>query len=139
MDELDQKLLHLLSQDARRPAAALARELGVSRSTIQNRIDRLLADRIVRRFTVEYFEPTQAASVSAIVMVKADRGDSRQTLAKLARIPEVEEVTSVNGAFDYALEVTTPSLQHLDEVLSQIRRLPKILETDSCIRLQRFK
>ena len=41
LDDTDRRLLALLRHDGRLPAATLARHLGVSRGTVQNRLDRL--------------------------------------------------------------------------------------------------
>ena len=43
IDETDRALLALLAADARRPVADLARRLGLARTTVQARIDRLVA------------------------------------------------------------------------------------------------
>lgn len=43
VDELDQRLIALLRADSRAPAAGLAQALRVSRGTVQNRIERLIA------------------------------------------------------------------------------------------------
>ena len=43
MDATDRKLIALLRADSRTPVATLARALKVSRGTVQNRIDRMLA------------------------------------------------------------------------------------------------
>ena len=53
MDDLDHRLLHLLTKDARASMTDLARELSVSRGTIQNRIDKLTHTKVIHRFTVE--------------------------------------------------------------------------------------
>jgi hypothetical protein len=52
MDSLDHQLLGLLRENARTPVATLAKQLRVSRGTIQNRIDRLVADGVLLGFTV---------------------------------------------------------------------------------------
>ena len=49
MDNLDHKLLHLLTKDARASVTDLARALGVSRGTVQNRIDRLLHTKVIHQ------------------------------------------------------------------------------------------
>ncbi len=52
MDNQDLRLIALLREDARMPVAQIAKQLGVSRGTVQNRIDRLVAQRVLLGFTV---------------------------------------------------------------------------------------
>ena len=65
MDDTDRELLRVLSLDARRPAAELARELGVSRATVQNRIEKLKNSGIIKGFTVELGQEATAPRRSA--------------------------------------------------------------------------
>lgn len=48
LDRLDHAILSLLREDARRPNHALARELGVSHSTVRERMERLLTEGYLR-------------------------------------------------------------------------------------------
>ena len=139
MDETDRELLRLLFRDARTPAAELARLLDVSRSTVQNRIDRLLADGVISKFTIEMGQGHSQTLIRAIVMIKLETGDSRKLISRLKAINEVEALTAVNGAFDFHLDLQVSSLPRLDEVLSEIRRLPSIQDTNTSICLNRFK
>ena len=52
LDDIDRRLLALLRNDGRLPAATLARHLGVSRGTVQNRLDRLVVAGVILGFTV---------------------------------------------------------------------------------------
>ena len=139
MDDTDRELLRLLHRDARSPAAELARSLGVSRSTVQNRIDRLLADGVIAGFTVAPGQGHSPALIQAVVMIKLATGDSRQVIAKLKAMDEVETLTAVNGDFDFHLDIQVSSLPRLDEVLARIRRLPSVADTNTSICLNRFK
>lgn len=138
MDDNDRELLRLLSIDARSSAAELARALHVSRATVQNRIDRLKANGTIKRFTLELGQNIEQAFVEALVLVSLLAGDSRKTIAQLKRIPEVESLSSANGPYDLILELRVPSLQRLDELLQDIRRMHIVAETISSIRLNRF-
>ena len=53
LDDLDRRLLFELRNDGRATISALAATLHVSRGTAQARLERLLNDRIIRRFTIE--------------------------------------------------------------------------------------
>jgi len=139
MDETDRELLRLLSLDARRPAADLARELGVARATVQNRITRLKESGIIKRFTVEPGVEAGDTLIEALVLITLESGDSRKTIAGLKKLPEVSALSSANGDYDFVLDLRVSSLRRLDEVLVDIRRMPLITATNSIIRLNRFK
>ena len=69
LDDLDKQLLQLLSADAREPNASLARKLGVSRATVQNRIDRLKHRGIIHGFTLKLDKGYAASRIRAHVMI----------------------------------------------------------------------
>lgn len=139
MDEKDTELLRLLTLNARVSAAELGRALGLSRVTVQNRIDRLQKSGVIKRFTVELGQNTGGLLIDALVLIKLETGDSRPTVARLKQMLEVLSLTSVNGSFDLLAELNAASLQRLDAVLADIRMLPRVIETNSSIRLNRFK
>ncbi len=139
MDDTDAEILHQLTENARISAAELGRIVGLSRVTVQNRIERLHTSGVIARFTVELGQDTGSFLIDAVVMIKLISGDSRPTVAQLKRMPEMFSLTSVNGSFDLMGELRTTSLKRLDKVLAEIRRLPRVSETNSSIRLNRFK
>ena len=67
LDDLDRRLIGLLRADARLPSAALARQLGVSRGTVQNRIDRLTAGGVLLGFTVRLAGAAEAAAADILL------------------------------------------------------------------------
>lgn len=139
MDEIDRELLRLLSLNARSSSTELARQLDVSRATVQNRIDRLMASGVIKKFTVELGQQTEQTFIEAVVLIALAPGDSRKTIAELRRIPEVESLCSANGAYDLIVELRVSSLLLLDNILQDIRRKPMIADTISSIRLNRFR
>lgn len=139
MDDTDRELLRLLSMDARRSSADLARVLGVSRATVQNRIDKLRSTGTIKRFTIELGGQSEHTFVEAVVLVSLKAGDSRKIIDHIKRIPEVESLSTANGAYDLILDLRVASLPLLDRILQDIRRQPMIAETVSSIRLNRFQ
>ncbi|WP_222865997.1 Lrp/AsnC family transcriptional regulator [Micromonospora sp. AP08] len=53
LDDLDHRLIAALRVDSRSPVAALARELGVNRSTVAARIERLRDSGVIEAFTIQ--------------------------------------------------------------------------------------
>ncbi|MEP3296267.1 MAG: Lrp/AsnC family transcriptional regulator [Pseudoruegeria sp.] len=135
MDDLDNQLLQLLTKDARTPATVLAQKLGVSRGTVQNRIDRLQHQKIINRFTVELSSGEGDTQVNAFTLIRLKADDGQVTIASLRRISAILDIHTLSGSFDLVAEVRASSLSNLDKVLDSIRTLPEVAETQSHIRL----
>ncbi|GAA6163039.1 Lrp/AsnC family transcriptional regulator [Pelagimonas sp. KU-00592-HH] len=138
MDDLDHQLLHLLTKDARASVTDLATKLGVSRGTVQNRIDKLLHLKVINRFTVELGTSEEDHQISAFTLIRLKADDGRSTLAALRRIDAITDMHTLSGNFDIVVEVRTSSLKRLDKILDAIRALPEVAETQSHIRLSSF-
>jgi DNA-binding Lrp family transcriptional regulator len=139
MDDLDHQLLQLLTKDARTSATVLAQKLNVSRGTIQNRIDRLLHQNVINRFTVELSAGEADSQVSAFTLIRLKADDGKGTIQSLRRISAILDIHTLSGTFDLVAEVRASSLSNLDGVLDDIRSLPEVAETQSHIRLTSIK
>lgn len=136
MDDIDRKLLLLLTKDARTPASDLARALSVSRGTVQNRIEKLQHLGIIEKFTVELGRGDSDAQVSAFALIHLNANDEAVIRASLRRIDEVVQVSTISGVFDLVVELRCQSLARLDTVLDTIRAMPDVADTQSHIRLR---
>ena len=89
LDDIDRRLIGLLRDDSRLPSATLARQLGVSRGTVQNRIDRLVAGGVLLGFTVRLAGDADGAAVRAMMAIEVRSADTRAVVTALRRMPEV--------------------------------------------------
>lgn len=135
MDNLDHDLLHLLTRNARAPVTELSQKLKVSRGTVQNRIAKLLGQRVIRRFTVELGKSEDDHQISAFTLIKLVADDGRLTVASLGKIPAITDIHTLSGASDIVVEIRTSSLKRLDKILDEIRVIPDVAETQSHLRL----
>jgi DNA-binding Lrp family transcriptional regulator len=81
MDSTDVKLISLLRENARMPVAKMALQLGVSRATVQNRIDKLIEERVLLGFTVRTTPEAAKHRVRALMMVSVE-GDHADAALK---------------------------------------------------------
>ena len=141
LDDLDRRLLALLRDNARLPVASLAGILGVSRGTVQNRLDRLQTDGEILGFTVrtrsEITGPTEG--VRAITLIHEQARTSENTLRALREIPEAKTIYTSNGRWDIVMEMQAQSLSELDNALSYIRKLKGVEITETIILLTPHK
>jgi len=135
MGDLDHELLQLLTKNARASVTELSQMLKVSRGTVQNRIGKLLGQRVIRRFTVELGDSEDDHQISAFTLIKLVADDGRLTVASLGKIPAIIDIHTLSGAFDIVVEIRTSSLKRLDKILDEIRKIPDVAETQSHLRL----
>jgi DNA-binding Lrp family transcriptional regulator len=133
LDPTDRALLALLREDARAPTAELARALGLSRTTVQSRMERLKRQRVISGFTVTVPDELEAHLVRAHVMITlAPKRNAAIELA-LRRIAEVRVLHSVSGPFDLIAIVAAASIGELDALIDGIGGLDGVERTTSAI------
>ena len=90
----------------------------------------------IRRFTIET-ETTAADGVRAITLVQLQGRMSRLVIRALERIAEVATVHATNGSWDLVVEIRAASLSQFDRVLRDIREIPGVTNSESCLLLAR--
>ena len=125
----------LLRANAREPAASLAEKLKVSRGTVQNRIARLLADRIIQGFTIKTASEAEAGRVRAVMSIAIEGENSGKVTRALLDFPEVEKMHTTNGRWDLIAEIVTDTLASFSQTLDDIRLIQGIAATETSILL----
>jgi DNA-binding Lrp family transcriptional regulator len=133
LDETDRALLALLRDNARAPAAELARKLALARTTVQSRLTRLERERVVVGYTVVVPDEAEAALVRAHVLITARPKQSGGIEAALRRIPELRRLYSVSGPFDLIAVLAADSIGALDVLIDRIGALDGVERTTSAI------
>ena len=133
LDDTDRALLALLRENARAPTAELARRLGISRTTVQSRLQRLERRRAVVGYTVVVPDEAEAALVRAHVLITLAPRQTAAIDAALRRIPEVRVLHSVSGPFDLIAIVAAGSIGELDALIDRIGALDGVERTTSAI------
>ena len=136
MDETDQRLIALLRTNARAPVASLAKTLKVSRGTVQNRIDRMIARGDIVGFTVKARAETEAERVRAIMAIAVEGERSGAVLRALRGFPQVERVHTTNGRWDMIADLNTDSLAGFSAALDGIRLIDGISATETSLLLK---
>ena len=133
LDATDRALLALLRDDARAPTAQLARRLGLSRTTVQSRIEKLQRVGVIAGFTVTVADDLEARLVRAHVLITLAPKRSAAIEVALRRIDEVRVLHSVSGPFDLIAIVAAGSIGELDLLIDRIGALEGVERTTSAI------
>ncbi|SFQ78596.1 Lrp/AsnC family transcriptional regulator [Donghicola eburneus] len=130
----DRKIVAALRADARMSVTDLSQRIGVSRATAKARLDALIAEGRIRRFTIET-DTDQDSTVRAITLVELQGSMSRKVIKTLSSIAEVTHIYATNGAWDLVVEIRTDNLADFDRVLREVREVPGVLNSQSSILL----
>lgn len=131
MDELDSRLIGALRRDGRASLSELAQILGVTRSTVRVRLERLVQGGEIAGFTVLTRADVRPDPVRGLMMLEIAGRGADKVLRYLQRVPEVHAVHSTNGTWDLIAEIGTDTLERFDEVLSTIRRLETVTRSET--------
>ena len=137
MDEIDRQLIGRLRKNAREPVSSLAKQMGVSRATAQNRLSRLENSGVITGYTalISSSADDELSLVRALMNIELDGDVSRSVTRELLRERDVCAIHSTNGRWDMVLELQTRSLEEFDQILGRIRGLKGISSSETSILL----
>lgn len=133
LDTLDRRLLALLQANARASTADLARRLGVARTTVLARLTRLERSGVVIGYTVRLGQDEADRQVEAYVGISTEPKSAREVTQRLATLPELRQLCSVSGEFDYMALLRAESTARLDALLDEIGAIDGVRRTHTSV------
>jgi len=139
MDELDLLILQTLQKDGRIPFRQIARQGGVSETTVRSRYRHLIAQGIIR--TVGVVDPYALGfQAPALVGVVVEPGTMDQVARTIATLPEVSYLVITLGSWDLVAEVFCRDLPHLSHLVTeQLHRIPGVRTTETLMIARSYK
>lgn len=129
LDEVNLKILDILSRDASRPFVDIAKELEISDATVHIRVRRLRAAGILRKFTISTDNALLGYDHLAFIGINISRGTSEEVIVALSPLDEILELHELYGEFDLLLKVRARSLEQMrDIVVNKLGKIPQIME-----------
>lgn len=139
MDDIDRQLIALLRDNARMSVVALAQKLRVARATVQNRIAKLEADGTIVGYTLRLRPDAEAYRIRAMMSIEVDGPNGDEVRRALRGHPNVIALHSTNGRWDLLAELRADTLEAFDRVLTAIRSIPGISNSETSILLSTYK
>ncbi|WP_256687796.1 Lrp/AsnC family transcriptional regulator [Halococcus qingdaonensis] len=126
MDDLDRRILDVLRRDSRTPYTEIAAQVGTSEGTVRNRVERLIEDDTIERFTVT----TRTGNIKAMIEVSvAVDVDTSAVSERMAEWPEVDFVWQVSGEEDVVLIVDAADTSAVNDLITEARELDDVIST----------
>jgi len=133
MDEIDRRIVEALRANARAPTAEVARRVGLSRTTVQSRLERLERQGVIAGYTVRLSDAHERGRIHAYVMITVAAKQSAAVVAAIRRMPDVRLLCSVSGPFDFIAEASSASVGEMDALIDEIGALDGVERTTSSI------
>jgi Lrp/AsnC family transcriptional regulator for asnA, asnC and gidA len=121
----------MLSKDSSMPFVEVAKQIGISDATVHIRVRRLIADGLIKKFTISVDNNMLGYDHLAFMGINIEPGFADEVTEGLLKIDEVLEIHEMHGRFDLILKIRAKDLDQMREiVVNKIRKLPRILETE---------
>jgi len=126
MDETDSRILEVLKRDARKPYTEVAEEVGTSEGTVRNRVESMVDDGVIRRFTVS----TSVGNVRAMIEVEVDVDvETSDVSDRVVDWDGVDFVWEVSGDEDMIVVVDVADTSEVNNLITRMRQQDETVST----------
>ena len=133
LDEIDRQLIALLQINARESVANLARQLGIARTTVNSRLERLENSKVIAGYGVRLGQRLIGGGLQAYVGIKVQPRAGKEVVRRMTAMGQVQQLCAVGGEFDYVAWLHSESPEQLDQLLDQIGSLDGVEKTTTSI------
>ena len=139
MDNLDYGILDLLRQNSRAGYGDIGDRIGLSASAVKRRVDRLVADGVIRAFTIQVDPKVDGLATEAWVELFCRGTVAPEELKRILQgVPEVVDASTVPGSADAVVLLRSRDIPSLEDALEKVRVAPSVDHTRSAIVLSRL-
>lgn len=133
IDNLDRKILRIISQNARKPFKDVAEECGVSRAAIHQRVQRLIDVGVITGSGYAVNPKKLGFQLCVYIGITLERASMYNTVVdELEKIPEVVESHYTLGAYTILIKMYATNDEHLMELLNgKIQEIPGVATTET--------
>ena len=135
-DAKDEMILKKLRLDASESLSEIANELQMPRTTVQERVKKMVQSGVIKRFTIQQDYSKLGKPVTAFILVSFLSGSGisqREAAERIAEIEDIFEVHVISGDWDIIVKARGESIQSIGElVLDKIRNVKGVERTLTC-------
>ncbi len=133
MNPKDKQLISALQRNARMSISDLSRYLGISRTTVQQRMNRLEESGIITGYTVKLGDSVRQSQIKAHVNLVIEPNAGNRIVASLEKIAAIETLFTVSGKIDLIAIIIVDTAMELDICLDQISAIAGVQSTETAI------
>ena len=138
IDNLDKKILCILSKNARIPFKDVAAECNVSRAAIHQRVQHLIEAGIITGSGFDINPKSLGYHTCTYVGITLERGSMYKSVCqRLTHIPEIVECHFTTGPYTKLVKLFAKDNEQLMDLLNnQLQSIPGVVATETLISLE---
>ena len=139
LDKYDMNILRALAREGRMSWRRLADQIGLSLTPTLRRVQRLEKDGYIEGYSANLDEKRLMGAMSAFVSVRLERQTEKILAAFEERVSAFAEVMScfqMSGGADYTMRVVVRDLDHYQQLLARLTRIPGVANIQSSFALK---
>ena len=138
LDEVDLKILDIIIQNARIPFKDVAKEVGVSRAAVHQRVNRMVELKVITGSGYHISPKKVEFRTCSYIGIFLEKGGLfSEVVDKLKQIPEIVECHYTTGQYAIFIKVYAKDNEHLKSILSdEIQKIQGIASTETFISLE---
>lgn len=135
--DLDKRLLQLLAKNSRTSVSELAKQLGVSRLTVQSHMDTLERRQVIQGYTIRWHQDYLENQIEAHILIATDQKKLGSIVSALKAFPIIRSLSSISGEFDLVAQLLAGSTQELDSTMDQMSLIDGVQRTQTSVLLSK--
>ena len=142
LDEADRAILRLLQQDASVSMDRIASKVGVSKTSVWNRVQRLTRDGVIVRHTIIVNPARAGLAETFFIEVRTDQHNAKwleEFAALVHSTPEIMEAHRLAGRIDYLLKVQVASTRDFDAFYKRLVARIHLFDVSSSLSMEVLK
>lgn len=140
MDDIDRKILKILSQNSGATATEMMSQVNLSIPAINKRIQKLCHSGVIKQFTILVDPKKMGRPILAFILIVLQQGSRLDTLMEYIKgDPDILECYAVTGEYDYLLKVCASDVEMLEEKLTHLKRQSGVIKSHTLLSLMEHK
>ena len=136
LDDIDRKILDILSKDSRSAFIDIAKKLTLSEGTIRRRVQNLIESGIIKRFTIETWEERPKA---VVLITVSPAIPTSQIAERILRLDGVESAFEVAGQDDILIIISAEDISTINQCIDGIRDIEGVENTNTLFVLRKWR
>jgi Lrp/AsnC family transcriptional regulator, regulator for asnA, asnC and gidA len=134
LNSIDEKIIHILQIDSRKPFVEIAKQIGLSESAVRRRVKNLLDNNTIKRFTLELHSTNRTSAITLVSV--SSTADTSAVSAALMNLKGVVVIYEITGQYDIAAIITASSVIEINRCIDDVRRIDGVSDTNTVIVLK---